>query len=344
MVDSNEGLDVADALRLVLRDAGELDQHNLMVLGELEASYHRSLFDTALEKANYLVENAETPIAMYARSIRMLIMTATGNGEEAYRDLLVLKSMCKKGLAKRDDEQLFSASAICALSIESVLMTSLFEFPDIAEGSDGIPTGLKVYFGHLLAMRFLRLGRYQEAYGVAFSFLSIVTARIPSTRMYLHCVAASAQMLMGDVDRARVHFNKAWELKDEYGIIMPFIELNYALLGLPRINRAELATPDEIQRVDAMISSFSKGWYYLRRQCGLSTESELLTPLENYACSLAALGWRNKEIGRHLLVSESAVKHRLSSAYLKLNVSNRAELQRLFRTPPQQVRDYNMWL
>ena len=75
----------------------------------------------------------------------------------------------------------------------------------------------------------------------------------------MYCVAASAKMLMGDVDRARMHFNMAWKLKEEHNIIMPFIELNYALLGLPRVNREELAAPEEVRRVDALIGSFSKG-------------------------------------------------------------------------------------
>ena len=341
---SVEDWNIVDVLWRVLRDAGELDQHNSLILAELEIAYYRCLFDIALEKANYLIEHAEAPIAMYSRAMRMIIMTANGNGEEAYRDLLVLKDICKKGLAQRDDIQLFSASVISALRIESVLMASVFDLPDITEGVDEIPTGLKLYFGYLLAMRLLRLGRYKEAYGMAFSYLTIITAHFPSPRTYLYCVAASAKMLMGDVDRARTHFNMAWKLKEEHNIIMPFIELNYALLGLPRVNREELAAPEEVRRVDALISSFRKGWFYLRRKCGLSSKSEPLTPLECYASSLAALGWRNKEIAKHLLLSESTVKHQLSSAYQKLNISSRSELQKLYRTPPKKVQDFAPWV
>ena len=179
---------------------------------------------------------------------------------------------------------------------------------------------------------------------MAFSYLTIITAHFPSPRTYLYCVAASAKMLMGDVDRARTHFNMAWKLKEEHNIIMPFIELNYALLGLPRVNREELAAPEEVRRVDALISSFRKGWFYLRRKCGLSSKSEPLTPLECYASSLAALGWRNKEIAKHLLLSESTVKHQLSSAYQKLNISSRSELQKLYRTPPKKVQDFAPWV
>ena len=134
---------------------------------------------------------------------------------------------------------------------------------------------------------------------------------------------------MNPDDKGGLEF--ALQLKDKYGILMPFIELNYALLGLPRMNRRVLAAPEEVRQVDAMISSFSKGWFGLRRKCGLSTVTELLTPLETYTSGLAALGWRNKEIAKHLLVSESTVKHQLTSVYQKLHISSRAELRELYQ-------------
>lgn len=336
-----EGWDITHVIWRVFRDAGSLNRESLALLAELEISYYRCDLKTALEKANILIADSEAPIAMYARVMRMLIMVASGDGEQAYKDLLVLKDICSAGLMKRDDAQLFSASVISALRIEAVLMSSLFELPDFAEEVNEIPVGLKLYFGYLVAVRFLRTGRYREAYGSAFSYQSIVGAQYPGARTYLYCVEASAKMLMGDVDGARKLFDKAWALKDKHGILMPFIELNYALLGLPRINREELAAPEEVRRADALIASFSKGWYCLRHKCGLSVDTEPLTPLESYSCGLAALGWRNREIAKHLLLSESTVKHQLTSAYQKLNVSSRAELQKLYRTPVPPNRSFD---
>lgn len=337
--DSVKGWDITYVLWRVFRDAGALDRESIWIVAELEISYYRCDLEAALEKANILIKDSKAPIAMYGRVMRMLIMVASGNADQAYKDFLVLKDVCSAGLAQRDDLQLFSASMVCALRVENVLMSSVFDIPDIREEQAEIPAGLKLYFGYLLSLRFLRLGRYHEAYGSVVAYQSTVDVRYPGAQTYLYCVGAAAKMLMGEVDDARKLFDKAWTLKDKYGILMPLIELNYALLGLPRINRQELAAPDEKRRADALISSFSKGWYGLRRKCGLSTETEPLTPLESYTSGLAALGWRNKEIAKHLLVSESTVKHQLTSAYQKLHVSSRAELRKFYRTPKQPNRN-----
>ena len=329
--ETTKGWDITYFLWRVFRDAGALDFESIWIVAELEVSYYRCDFKTALDKANALIGNPKAPIALYGRAMHMLIMVARGDAEQAYRDLIILKDKCSEGLAQRDDVQLFSASMICALRAENVLMASIFDIPNITEEIEDMPVGLKLYFGYILTMRLLRTGRYQEAYGAVLAYQSILDARYPGAQAYLYCIGASAKMLMGDVDGARDLFNKAWGLKEKHGIMMPFIELNYALLGLPRINRQVLAAPEEVRQVDAMISSFSKGWFGLRRKCGLSTFTEPLTPLETYTSGLAALGWRNKEIAKHLLVSESTVKHQLTSVYQKLHISSRAERRDLYK-------------
>ncbi len=323
--------DITRVLWRVFRDAGALDAESIWKVAELEISYSRCDFEAALDRANILIKNSKAPIAMYGRTMRMLIMVANGDADRAYKDFLVLKDICSAGLAQRDDAQLFAASMVCAFRVENVLMSSVFDIPDLSEESDEFPTDLHLYFGYLLSIRFLRLGLFHEAYGSVVAYQNAVGMRYPVAKTYLCCVGASAKMLMGEVENARKLFDKAWELKDKYGILMPFIELNYALLGLPRMNRRVLAAPEEVRRVDAMISSFSKGWFGLRRKCGLSTVTELLTPLETYTSGLAALGWRNKEIAKHLLVSESTVKHQLTSVYQKLHISSRAELRELYQ-------------
>ena len=338
-----EGWDIKRILWRVFRDAGELNHENLIVLAELEISYCRCDYDAALERANYLIEHADAPIALYARTMRMNIMVARGDGEQAYEDLLVLKEKCALGLAQTDDVQMLSASVVCALRIEGTVMASLFNLPRMIEGIDVIPVGLKLYFGYLFAMRYLRLGRYHEAYGMALAYQTIINVRYPGSRTYLYCVEASAKMIMGDVQEARALFDEAWKLKEEYGILMPFIDLNYALLGLTRMNREELAAPGEIQRIEKLISSYSKGWYCLRKKCGLPVVTEALTPLESYASGLVALGWRNKEIAKHLLISESTVKHQLTSVYQKLHVTSRADLQELYRTASKSPQGFDVW-
>ena len=162
--------------------------------------------------------------------------------------------------------------------------------------------------------------------------MMMVLALVPAMAEDEPVKISVASYMFGPIDNEKDVITPLVEqqLKEKHGIMMPFIELNYALQGLPRINRQVLAAPEEVRQVDAMISSFSKGWFGLRRKCGLSTFTEPLTPLETYTSGLAALGWRNKEIAKHLLVSESTVKHQLTSVYQKLQISSRAELRDLY--------------
>ncbi len=70
--------------------------------------------------------------------------------------------------------------------------------------------------------------------------------------------------------------------------------------------------------------------------------ADTLTGRERTIISYLAQGWRNREIGRHLCISEQTVKNHLRSIYDKVGVSDRLELvlyvlhQRL-ELPPTDV-------
>ena len=153
--------DITRVLWRVFRDAGALDAESIWKVAELEISYSRCDFEAALDRANILIKNSKVPIAMYGRTMRMLIMVANGDADRAYKDFLVLKDICSAGLAQRDDAQLFAASMVCAFRVENVLMSSVFDIPDLSEESDEFPTDLHLYFGYLLSIRFLRLGLFR---------------------------------------------------------------------------------------------------------------------------------------------------------------------------------------
>jgi len=336
--------DVADVLWRIFRDAGDVRQESLAGLAELEISYCLCDFDTAMAEANKLIETAEYPVAIHARTMRMMILIANGDADGAYQDFCVLKKQCADGLAQHEDEQVYSTCLVSAMRIENVLMESLFNLPDLTEGGGAdVPVGIKVYYGYLLAQRLLRLRRYGEASGVAYTNLILLSEKFPGSRTYLYLIEASANLILGDVERARSRFDKAWELKDRYGLLMPFIELYFVLLGLPRVNREEIAAPEEVKRVDAIVRSFHKGWYGLRRKCGFSCVMEPLTPLELITCSLVTLGWRNKEIAKHMLLSENTVKHQLTSAYQKLGITGRSGVRDAYEVAMSDSSGFGVW-
>jgi DNA-binding NarL/FixJ family response regulator len=59
-----------------------------------------------------------------------------------------------------------------------------------------------------------------------------------------------------------------------------------------------------------------------------------LTPREEHVARLVARGLSNKEIGRHLVVSESTIKHHVHSILSKSGFSRRGEVVRSLRNDP----------
>jgi two-component system, NarL family, nitrate/nitrite response regulator NarL len=53
---------------------------------------------------------------------------------------------------------------------------------------------------------------------------------------------------------------------------------------------------------------------------------ETLTPREHEVIALVSRGLKNKDIGERLFISETTVRHHLTSVFEKLEVSNRLEL------------------
>lgn len=58
-------------------------------------------------------------------------------------------------------------------------------------------------------------------------------------------------------------------------------------------------------------------------------ESRKLSPRERQAIDLLSRGHSNKEIARHLLVSENTIKFHLKNAYRKMHVRQRVQAARL---------------
>ena len=327
---SFERWDIEEATRRVFRGIEKMSDEDAHALARLEIAYYQCELEDALERANALVASPDACVAMGARTTRLAIHVACGNAAQAYVDLEVLKETCAKGLVCRDDNYLFAASVLSALRVENIVMTSLFDLPDLSVGMDSITNGLKMYFGYLIALRMLRMGQPEGAIGIAYTFQTLVGPLFPGSRTFLHLVAAAADMILGRTDAARREFDEAWKLKDEFGVLVPFVEMNYLMFGLARKYQDEPGYEEESRRVASLVRSFRDGWFGLRHRCGLPCESEQLTVLESHVSGLAALGWRNREIANHLSISENTVKHQLSSAYQKLHISNRGDMRKLY--------------
>ena len=298
----------------------------VMALFDVEVLYCRGELKEALVKANELMSVDQDTVKAAVLNYRMVIHMATNKVDEAYEDYCVLKALCETGLANANDAATVAPYALSALLIESTLLATVFDFPEPYLEVEGFPAGMKVYFGYLLAMREMRAGRYERAMGITEAFQTLIGNDFPESKVFLHLVAAIASVMLKDLARARVEFETAWSLAEPLGIIMPFISLNFFLLGLPR-HYGDVFGASVSHKIDSMARAFRDGWFGLREKCGLSCEAKDLTSLECYTSGLAALGWSNKEIASWLQISENTVKHHLTSSYQKLHVTSRKGLR-----------------
>ena len=73
------------------------------------------------------------------------------------------------------------------------------------------------------------------------------------------------------------------------------------------------------------LRSASAGQISVPRAAGPQVQVAAFTPRERQVVHMAALGFKNSEIGQKLFLAESTVKSHLSSAFAKLGVRSRSE-------------------
>ena len=86
--------------------------------------------------------------------------------------------------------------------------------------------------------------------------------------------------------------------------------------------------PEDFRRIIAITYRFSAGWRRVHNPEAGHDVADDLTTTEFAVSMLAARGWTNQDIAAHLGISPNTVKHHLSEAMEKLDVTNRKELKR----------------
>lgn len=271
-----------------------------------------------------LAREEDDTMRMPLLALRMLANVASGNGTAAYNDMMRAASLCARGLAQDEHSRVYRASVLCAMRIESLLMAEVFHVPTMRNSVDDLPLRLKIFFGYLLAMREIRLRHVQRAEGIAYAFTKIAGREFPQVEISLQLVMAATSLMCNNEDDATSFFARAQRQSEATGFVMPVVELHSLLAGLPRTCEA-MRTGPYTKQVQSLSRRFHKGWLDLLRCCGLINTGYALTPLELHSVLLVGYGWRNKEIARHLCVTENTVKHQLSSAYHKMGARGRKE-------------------
>lgn len=320
------GVEVARPLELLI--CGEHRQCAVRVDDAIaaEAAYQHGRFEEARGRASELLSGAtDSALTMIALTEHMLSGTMTGDSAGACADLRRLARCCDEAMRHPEDRVRFGVGILGALRVETLLMADVFDATCLEAGIGAIDESFRPFLGRLLSLRSFRKARYQEATGIAYAFSKMLSPDLRAIGISLDVSMAASCLAEGRLDEALEHFDSAWDASGKTGIIMPLVEMGFLLFGLNR-SSAKVGEDERCKEMESYVRNYNQVWFEMRGRLGLSTLLEPLTLLEGYVAGLADMGWKNRQIARHLCISENTVKHQLTSVYQKLGVQKRSDL------------------
>ena len=306
---------------------------------DIEMVYQRGEPAKALEAAGRMLEQTDDKIdRLMLLSTHMMASIASADDQGAHGDLLQLLSLCKRVLESSPTEPLLGFALFCIARIEAVLATDIIDYWVLETNIKHMHHTLRRGMGPILALYYIRRGRFQVATGIAYACRTIVEPCDEIANIDLLILMASTHLIEGRIEDACNDLMEAWRASLKTGIVMPFVQLQYLLLGLQKSVDINIDVMSETyRRIEFLTPKYRKGWFGLRERCGLSQKGFDLTPLEWDVVGLAALGWSNKEIAAHFAISVNTVKHQLTSSYQKLGISKRTEIASVVRVVMAQT-------
>lgn len=148
----------------------------------------------------------------------------------------------------------------------------------------------------------------------------------PVAEIFLHVMAAVGWINQHDIQCAKAHFMRAWQIAQPDDLIEMLGEHHGLLQGVLE-SCLKKDFPQDFARIIKITDRFSRGWRSVHNPTARASVADNLTTTEFAISMLACRGWTNDEIAAHLQISRGTVKNRLSSAYAKLGISSRAALR-----------------
>ncbi len=190
-----------------------------------------------------------------------------------------------------------------------------------------MPAGLRLFVLYVEAHHSYLNKQYGAAIGIAETALALEGELYPIPSIYLHLVATMGYINLKRPEQAKEHLLEAWSIAQPDDLIEAFGE-HHGLLGgmLEAVLKKE--APEDFKRIIAITYKFSAGWRKIHNPDTGNNVADNLTTTEFAAAMLAARDWTNQEIAAHMGISEYTVRHHISTALQKLNVSQRKDLQK----------------
>lgn len=189
-----------------------------------------------------------------------------------------------------------------------------------------LPPGVRAFALYVQAHYLYLKEQYAYSAGIVEAALAMGASEYPISAIYLHLVAVMNYMSLRQTAQAQSHLLQAWQIARPDDLIEAFGE-HHGLLGgmLEAVIRPEW--PEDFHRIIDITYRFSWGWRRVHNPVTGHDVADDLTTTEFALAMLAARNWTNQEIAQYLNLSVNTVKHHLSKAMKKLNVSHRQDLK-----------------
>lgn len=189
-----------------------------------------------------------------------------------------------------------------------------------------LPPGSRAFALYVYAHQLYLQGEYGQSIGIVEAALAMGAEQYPIPAIYLHLVAVMDCMSLKQAERAKAHLLAAWELARPDDLIEGFGE-HHGLLGGMLEAVIKPGWPEDFKRIIDITYRFSAGWRKVHNPMTGHDVADDLTTTEFAVCMLAARGWTNEEIGKHMNISANTVKRHLSCSMKKLGVDHRYGLK-----------------
>ena len=143
---------------------------------------------------------------------------------------------------------------------------------------------------------------------------------------YLKLYKASAWNALGNQDKTVEYLSKAVEILAPDGLWLFAAEF-FPTLGENLLKEIEPFGKEVVDQYLVFSREYSGKLALMQKMRTESMFREPLTEKEETVAKLAALGYKNEEIGEELSISRNTVKYHLANIYKKLDINNRVELK-----------------
>ena len=201
------------------------------------------------------------------------------------------------------------------------------ELPPCKEFLPELPSGLRAFALYVQAHYLYLRKEYDKSLGVVDATFAMGAQKYPIPAIYLHLVAVMDYMNLRKKEEAEKHMLAAWELARPDDLIEGLGE-HHGLLGGMLEAVIKPGWPEDFKRIIDITYRFSAGWRRVHNPDTGHDVADNLTTTEFTVAMLAARGWTNQDIGRHMSISQHTVKSHISTAMQKLGINSRKDLEK----------------